>query len=92
MVAMSIQSFASGPDGAPSPADRIMASSQGVFMQAIDASGITPKKQDSVDRLLLGGHSQEVPTVVLLPSVGCSFFDHSCNLLRPGDVDRVAGA
>src|SRR5580700_11516898 len=29
---------------------------------------------------------------VLLPSVGCSFFDQSCNLLRPGDVDRVAGA
>ena len=22
----------------------------------------------------------------------CSFFDQSCNLLRPGDVDRVAGA
>src|SRR5216684_5998569 len=27
-----------------------------------------------------------------LPSVGCSFFDQSCNLLRSGDVDRVAGA
>jgi hypothetical protein len=24
-----------------------------------------------------------------LPSVVCSFFDHSCNFLRPGDVDRV---
>src|SRR6266851_5629994 len=29
---------------------------------------------------------------VLLPSVRCSFFDQSCNLLRPGGVDRVAGA
>ena len=29
---------------------------------------------------------------VLLPSVGCSFFDQSRNLLRPRDVDRVAGA
>jgi hypothetical protein len=28
----------------------------------------------------------------LLPSVRCSFFDQSCNLLRPGDIDRVAGA
>src|SRR6266481_5971506 len=29
---------------------------------------------------------------VLLSSVRCSFFDQSCNLLRSGDVDRVAGA
>src|SRR5438270_13811212 len=29
---------------------------------------------------------------VRLPSVGCGFFDQSCNLLWPGDVDRVAGA
>src|SRR4030095_9909604 len=29
---------------------------------------------------------------LLLPSVRRSFFDQSCNLLRPGDVDRVAGA
>ena len=29
---------------------------------------------------------------MLLPSLRCSFFDQSCNLLRPGDVDRVAGA
>src|SRR6202158_3103551 len=28
----------------------------------------------------------------LLQSVRGSFFDQSCNLLRPGDVDRVAGA
>src|SRR5712664_124276 len=28
----------------------------------------------------------------LLRSVRCSLFDQSCNLLRPGDVDRVAGA
>src|SRR6266852_1379354 len=27
-----------------------------------------------------------------LPSVRCSFFDQGCNLLRSGDVDRVAGA
>src|SRR6266478_6603681 len=27
----------------------------------------------------------------LLRSVRCSLFDQSCNLLRPGDVDRVAG-
>src|SRR6266404_5962643 len=26
-----------------------------------------------------------------LPSVRCSFFDQSCNLPRPGDVDRVTG-
>jgi hypothetical protein len=26
-----------------------------------------------------------------LPSMRCRFFDQSCNLLRPGDVDRVAG-
>jgi len=37
MVAVSIQIFASAPHGTPSSADRIMASSQGVFMQAIDA-------------------------------------------------------
>jgi hypothetical protein len=28
----------------------------------------------------------------LLPNVRCGFFDQSCNLLWPGDVDRVAGA
>src|SRR5882757_3545062 len=28
----------------------------------------------------------------LLPGLRCSFFDQSCNVLRPGDVDRVAGA
>src|SRR5260370_3597034 len=28
----------------------------------------------------------------LLRSVRCSLFDQSCNLLRPGDVDRGAGA
>src|SRR5258708_3816300 len=27
-----------------------------------------------------------------LPSVGCSFFDQGCNLLRSEDVDRMAGA
>jgi hypothetical protein len=27
-----------------------------------------------------------------LPGVRCSFFNQGCNLLRPGDVDRVAGA
>jgi hypothetical protein len=29
---------------------------------------------------------------VLLPSVRCSVFDQRCNLLRSGDVDRMAGA
>jgi hypothetical protein len=29
---------------------------------------------------------------MVLPNVRCSFFDQSCNLLRPGDVDGVAGA
>jgi hypothetical protein len=28
----------------------------------------------------------------LLTGARCSFFDHGCNLLRAGDVDRVAGA
>src|SRR5712671_3529818 len=27
-----------------------------------------------------------------LSSVRCSFFNQSCNFLRPGDVDRMAGA
>ena len=27
-----------------------------------------------------------------LPTVRCSFFDQSCDLLRPGDVDRMTGA
>src|SRR3981189_2596653 len=35
---------------------------------------------------------KSLPLRVLLPSVRCSFFDQGCNLLRPGDVDRVAGA
>src|SRR5439155_3683147 len=30
--------------------------------------------------------------VQVIPSVRCSFFDQSGNLLRPGDVDRVASA
>jgi hypothetical protein len=29
---------------------------------------------------------------VLLPRVRCGLFDQSCNLLRPGYVDRVTGA
>jgi hypothetical protein len=29
---------------------------------------------------------------VLLPSVGCGFFNQSCDLFRSGDVDRMAGA
>src|SRR6267142_4739247 len=29
---------------------------------------------------------------VLVSNLRCSFFDQSCNLLWPGDVDRVAGA
>jgi hypothetical protein len=32
------------------------------------------------------------PSSVLLPSVCCGFFDHSCNFLWPGYVDRVTGA
>ena len=27
-----------------------------------------------------------------LPSLRCSFFDQRCNLLRPGDIDHMAGA
>ena len=55
MVAVRIQNFASAPHGLPSPADRIMASSQGAFMKATDASliGITPEKHDPVNRLLV---------------------------------------
>src|SRR5580765_2990706 len=64
MVAVRIQNFASAPHGLPSPADRIMASSQGAFMKATDASliGITPEKHDPVNRLLVGGHSYRMPT------------------------------
>src|SRR5437764_11798236 len=29
---------------------------------------------------------------ILLPSVRCSFFDKSCDFLRPGNIDRVTGA
>src|ERR1700675_4128430 len=32
------------------------------------------------------------PLQVFLPGVRCGFFDHSRDLFRPGDVDRVAGA
>src|SRR5712664_2160264 len=65
MVAVRIQTLASDPHGLPSPADRIMASSQGAFMQAIDASlsGITSEKTSLFDRGLVGGHSQETPTL-----------------------------
>jgi hypothetical protein len=34
----------------------------------------------------------EVHLQRFLPCVQCSFFDQRCNLFRPGEVDRVAGA
>src|SRR6266404_3680245 len=61
MVAVSIQIFASAPHGTPSPADRIMASSQGAFMPSYRCKWLTYEKHDFVDRLLVGGHSQELP-------------------------------
>src|SRR5258705_599390 len=41
--------------------------------------------------LSLEGGRLRSPFHTLLQSVRCSFFDQCCNLLRPGDVDRVTG-